>query len=467
MGVCGTVYGGQPEQAAVRSLEHISSTISLLAVRNQQPRQAYYGAVNITYLNFRVPLYILRPFTFVSTLETTVSIELMTMPTVIRPNDVVVGKFTEKPSSKQEFYEHMSLQSGDCGQDSIQTSVCNADSDTIVASKNGHVNTVLRAWEQHLHLELRPDDVWLAVLVQFSFFVNGPGRAELLRDRFVAHEGKQDLVVFVEHGATAQNIDMTALTEKLVDLVKERMVDETMADRLLPTFSTTLPSDRTIAAAVFLGTMKQYFAYGVQVECGFPSVTLLGECSDWADLARRPFCWWRADGMRQKAYSDEESQREYSWADEKWQRLEVSGVNGFPVIDQSEIPIGLARVPIAFGNQVVGEEGLGADGTETILLAGSGGMKLLDGRELTRVAPFSSWWLLQSKLELRERRPQIEPRPKGLVERKSGLYQKNSGGVVVKRTWMTRAYAKSLASSQHRLVARASYFISLLSRQEW
>ncbi|KAK1691076.1 hypothetical protein BDP55DRAFT_627744 [Colletotrichum godetiae] len=99
------------------------------------------------------------------------------MPTVIRPNGVVAGKCTEKPSSRQEFYKHLSLENGDYGRDPIQASISDADSDTIVAFRNGFVNTVLRAWGKHLHLKLRLDDVWLAILVLFSFFVNAPGRA--------------------------------------------------------------------------------------------------------------------------------------------------------------------------------------------------------------------------------------------------------------------------------------------------
>ncbi|KAK1532384.1 uncharacterized protein CCOS01_04367, partial [Colletotrichum costaricense] len=72
----------------------------------------------------------------------------------------------------------------------LRLRVSDAEKDTIVASRNGFISTVL-AWEQHLHLQLRPDDVWLAILlVKFSFFVNGPGRAEALRDRFIVHEGK-------------------------------------------------------------------------------------------------------------------------------------------------------------------------------------------------------------------------------------------------------------------------------------
>ncbi|KXH50710.1 hypothetical protein CSIM01_01559 [Colletotrichum simmondsii] len=128
------------------------------------------------------------------------------MPTIIKPRDVVVGNCTEKPSQSRDFYQHFSFQNDVNGRGSVQTSISDAEKDTIVAFKNGFIITVLRAWEQHLHLELRSDEVWLAIIVQFSFFVNKPGRAEALRDRFVVHEGIQDLVVFVDRGVTAQTL---------------------------------------------------------------------------------------------------------------------------------------------------------------------------------------------------------------------------------------------------------------------
>lgn len=303
------------------------------------------------------------------------------MPTVIRPHPEVVGECTYTPSSDRDFFKRILAENQ--SRESIQTSVSDADDGTIVACENGFVYSVLRAWQQHTHLELRPDDVWLAVLVQSSFFINGPGRAEALRHHFVAHQGQRTLVVEVGPGQTVNSFDMAAITEHFVFLLRKHLVDPNLADWLLPTFSTTLPRDRSTAAAMFLGTMKQYLNYNVSITCGFPSITLLGGASDWIKLARhvawladfntdtldrdgssisewsrclvivvewlgasfdRPddvdvrdfwahachsggagmsggavhlsgwlttFCWWRADGSRQKAYSDDELVREY------------------------------------------------------------------------------------------------------------------------------------------------------------
>ncbi|KAK4128229.1 hypothetical protein N657DRAFT_685809 [Parathielavia appendiculata] len=137
-------------------------------------------------------------------------------------------------------------------------------------------------------------------------------------------------------------------------MVKGRLKDPDVATTLLPTFTTTTSHDRATAAIAFLGTMQEYFGYGIDFGCSFPSMTLLGEQNDWADMLRRmawfeairhekttdwtwtrdvkhfwrravheadtgmsgglvtlsgwltAFCWWGADGKIVQNYSDEE-----------------------------------------------------------------------------------------------------------------------------------------------------------------
>ena len=80
--------------------------------------------------------------------------------------------------------DYSSLFSSSFGQgDQMQIVVGN-----YVGTQNGLVDTVLAAHDQHHALVLRPDDIWLAIVTQFSFFVNK--HAKQLRGRFVAHTGQ-------------------------------------------------------------------------------------------------------------------------------------------------------------------------------------------------------------------------------------------------------------------------------------
>ncbi|KAH6856875.1 hypothetical protein B0I37DRAFT_351894 [Chaetomium sp. MPI-CAGE-AT-0009] len=318
---------------------------------------------------------------------------------------------------------------------------------SIAGNNNGFAHTVIRAWQQDLHLRLRPDDVWLAILIQFSFFVNG--NAEALRPIFVAHQGRQELVVDAD-ATSVKTTDFGAVTQRLAAMVKERLVDPDIADTLLPTFTTTTPHDRAVASMAFLGITQEYFGSNIRYGCGFPSVSLLGEKSDWADILRRvawfetlgheetdawtirlakvleymvasfdspdgpdvkqfwaravhetirrrsggivtlsgwltAFCWWGASGERVQSYTDEELNKKYVVG---YRRLTLDGVE-FPIIDRKRVPRGVVSIPVTLYK--------GVTPNKAFLVAGSMGMQVIEeGEGQTAAQPASGWWLLSA-----------------------------------------------------------------------
>ncbi|KZV67644.1 hypothetical protein PENSPDRAFT_611203 [Peniophora sp. CONT] len=160
-----------------------------------------------------------------------------------------------------------------------------AEAPLMHPASGGLVTTVINAYNRHYALVLRPDDVWLAILTQFSFFVNGPGRAEELRSRFVAHEGKKEITVTAV--GTRYSVDFGALAKNMTREMEKHIVDPEIRGWILPGFSTTTPNDTVVASVVMMATMKAYFDYKMMLMCGIPRVTLLGEKADWEDIARR------------------------------------------------------------------------------------------------------------------------------------------------------------------------------------
>jgi hypothetical protein len=331
---------------------------------------------------------------------------------------------------------------------------------SIVVNKNGFAHTVIRAWQQDLHLRLRPDDVWLAILTQFSFFVNG--NAEALRSIFVAHEGRRELVVDVD--GTIGSADLGVVAQRLAAKAKEHMVDPDIATTLLPSFTTTTPHDRAVASIVFMGVVNEYFGSSMRFGCSFPSVTLLGERDDWADILRRvawfgtlghedtdewtirltkvlehmvasfdspdeanvkdfwaravheaigspsggittlsgwltAFCWWDGSGERVKSYTDKELARSY--VAEGRRRLTLDGVE-FPIIQRRKVPPAVMALPVTLYN---------TEHSKAILLAGSMGMQVTEeGEGQTAAQPVSGWWFLSTDHEPEEKPPRREGR---------------------------------------------------------
>ncbi|KAF8966098.1 hypothetical protein BDZ97DRAFT_1809483 [Flammula alnicola] len=157
------------------------------------------------------------------------------------------------------------------------------DFSAIHGQHNGFVNTVTTAYNEHHHLILRPDDVWIAILGQFNFYVNA--HAEELRHHFVKHEGKKELTV--EAFGTRYTVNFGDLAKQMSQKIHENVVDKGLKDWILPDFSTSSHNDTVVCAVLMMATLKAYFSYTFELTCGIPSVTLEGEKSDWEKLLSR------------------------------------------------------------------------------------------------------------------------------------------------------------------------------------
>jgi hypothetical protein len=147
---------------------------------------------------------------------------------------------------------------------------------------NGLVNALFYAYSGHHHLTIRPDDVWISILTQLNFYINA--HAEELRSFFVAHEGREELVVVADEAGTIVDVDVGEMAVQMTTLMQNFVTDEELRGWFLPSFTTTSDNDKIVAAVIMMGTLQNYFKYVMVTRCGIPSVTLLGERSDWVDL---------------------------------------------------------------------------------------------------------------------------------------------------------------------------------------
>ncbi|EIW81428.1 hypothetical protein CONPUDRAFT_124551 [Coniophora puteana RWD-64-598 SS2] len=157
------------------------------------------------------------------------------------------------------------------------------DISDIIPQRNGLVHTLLEAYNNHRALVLRPDDVWLAIVTQFSFFVNA--HAEELRSLFVAHEGKMELKVTAI--GTRYTVDFGSMARQMADLLEINLTDAELRKWATPTFSTTTITDSTIYAIALMATTKKYFDFTFALRCGIPRVTLDGAREDWVVILQR------------------------------------------------------------------------------------------------------------------------------------------------------------------------------------
>lgn len=217
----------------------------------------------------------------------------------------------------------------------------------------------------------------------------------------------------------------------------------------MPDYTTTTENDKSVASVVMMGTLQTYFEYCMLMGCGLPSVTLLGEPSDWQKILARldklpqygeaPTAWakllvpilkrmiatfYMPDSQELKdfwmricykqgedgstsaetlsgwitafTYWGEEGNRlgiSKEWLkhhDEK-KFLELDGVE-YPHILPKLIPDGIIKVPVTLEDDATSSQ------YKCTLVAGSIGMAIQAKGQSTTVQPRSGWWLLQDSV---------------------------------------------------------------------
>jgi hypothetical protein len=155
----------------------------------------------------------------------------------------------------------------------------------IPSISNGLLATIAKAYAHHIPLALRPDDIWLAIIISFSFYVSG--HAGEMRKFFVDHEGKKELVVDIDLEPSQENEEywmecLEIMAGKIHECVK---VD--IADWITPAFTTTTKTDVTISHIALMATMREYFSYGFELCCGLSQLKLMGTLEDWKELREK------------------------------------------------------------------------------------------------------------------------------------------------------------------------------------
>lgn len=140
------------------------------------------------------------------------------------------------------------------------------------------------AFDQHLPLVISPDDVWLCIAQAFAHHVDM--NAEALREHFVQHEGKAQIVVIRDgFRKGSPDNDWPGVFGQFSEAIAAHIGKQ--RDLVVAGFSTTGPVERAASEVVLMSAMKSYFEYVVLTRCGIPRVTLLGTPEDWRSVKRR------------------------------------------------------------------------------------------------------------------------------------------------------------------------------------
>ena len=159
---------------------------------------------------------------------------------------------------------------------------------------------MIDAFADHRPVVLTPDAIWFLICQGFAHYVND--NPEELRDLFVDHEGKIDLVVQSGKELLSGGADWEAIVDGFYEQIRDNTQGD-IADIISERFSTTGVNEHMVSQIALMETCKSYFDYIViYLSCGIPSVTLEGTPDDWQSILDRTrklraygIDWWVDD----------------------------------------------------------------------------------------------------------------------------------------------------------------------------
>ena len=166
--------------------------------------------------------------------------------------------------------------------------------------ENPFFKGMIDAFADHRPVVLSPDVIWFLICQGFAHYVND--NPEELRDLFVDHEGKIDLIVQSGKDLLRGNADWDSIVDGFYKQIRENTKGE-IADIMAQKFSTTGVNEHIVSEIVLMETCKSYFNYIVMyMSCGIPSITLTGTPDDWQSILDRTrklrsygIGWWVDD----------------------------------------------------------------------------------------------------------------------------------------------------------------------------
>lgn len=149
---------------------------------------------------------------------------------------------------------------------------------------HGFCETVLTAYNDHLGLKLRPDDLWNAVIQGFGQHINK--FPEHFRSLIVPHTKQGDAKIQVT--VDIHSDDPATVIHSLHQATLQAIAPKSREILgFAPDFTTTDLYSHAASTGVTLYACKPFIQYGVILSCGFSEFCLEGTIQDWYRLKER------------------------------------------------------------------------------------------------------------------------------------------------------------------------------------
>jgi len=136
------------------------------------------------------------------------------------------------------------------------------------------------AFDKHWPFVLAPQHLFLLIL--HAIILHVQGQPEMLRRKFVIHDGLKDLVKHVDSRMTHEKWE--SVVEAFRELISEYTVPDTAEMCSLRNFSCCTDTEGLAGDIALMDMCKSFFRYKLVTRCGIPAFAMEGTQEDWKRL---------------------------------------------------------------------------------------------------------------------------------------------------------------------------------------
>lgn len=150
---------------------------------------------------------------------------------------------------------------------------------------HGLIHTIHTAFQHHLELILKPDDLLTLIYQGISDHMSKYPRAN--RKHRIVFNNAENCLVLKRDGfkrKQPQLNDWESAVTTFYKQIRKNIPCDSIGHRFNVQFSTSTPINEMITKTILVSYCKQYFSHPMKSDCGIPKITLLGARQDWLDL---------------------------------------------------------------------------------------------------------------------------------------------------------------------------------------
>jgi len=279
----------------------------------------------------------------------------------------------------------------------------------------GFFSTIYQAYKNHWVLVTTPEDWWFTLVRKVALDIDNNADKKEIRDFFVNHDGKKELVV--DMGSSVYSANYSGFFDQMAGKIAESIEKPEYVNAMSSDFGTSTKTHKIVANIALMSSVQDYFSYTGNILCGIPKVDMQGSENDWLKLKTKienlkeylqPISnimgqakWWPlAESVAQKLIDTYQGNPDKAW----WQKIVTKPgsvgcggpvtfdgwfVNDFLYEQPDNLPSGLISVPMKIKE--------GYDVEQSALVAGIPGYMIeegFNGSNDTTIQAVHAWTLM-------------------------------------------------------------------------